>query len=150
MKVNFIPPFVLKSKISTLNSTEQELAIGGVFTGEWEDITQYSEAIVSIYATENSAADGLVVQWSSNGSVVHGSDVFTITAASGKTFSFPCQNKYMRIVYTNNGVTQTNFDLQTVLKVRASKGSSHRLKDDLVEEDDAIVTKSLIAGKSSA
>lgn len=138
------------SAVSTGNSTEVELTIGQTFTGAWEDVLQYSEVIVSVHATENSAVDGLVIQWSSNGTEVHGTDEFTITQNSGKTFSFPCQNRYVRVLYTNNGATQSSFDLQVLLKKYASKGSSHRLKDNLNMEDDAIVTKSMIAGFSTA
>jgi len=138
------------SEVSIGNSTEVELAIWWNFTGEWADVLHYSEVIVSVHATENSATDWLVIQWSSNGIDIHGTDEFTITQNSWKTFSFPCQNRYVRVSYTNNWVIQSHFDLQTILKRYASKWSSHRLKDTLVQEDDAIVTKSLIAGKTTA
>lgn len=137
------------SKVSSLNSTDNGLAINGIFTGTWEDITKYAEIIVTVYADQPSLTDGLKIEWSVDGIDVHGDDLFTIGANSGKTFSFPCQTKYFRVRYFNDGVAALTFHLQTVLKARASKGSSHRLKDVLVQEDDAIVTKSLVAGKTT-
>lgn len=138
-------------KVSTENSTTTLLDIDEVFTGQWVETLGYSEIIVTISAVgANSATDGLRVEWSMDGVDVHDADVFTITASSSKTFSFPCQAQYMRVKYTNDGVAQTDFHLQTLLKRYASKGSSHRLKDALVQEDDAIVTKSLITGFSTA
>lgn len=56
----------------------------------------------------------------------------------------------MRIRYTNDGTAQSVFNLEVLLKRFSSKGSSHRLKDNLNEEDDAIVTKTLIAGRTTA
>lgn len=136
--------------VCTQNSTNTPLGINGVFTGDWQDTLNYSEVIVSVYTDKSSITNGLVIQWSADGVGIHGDDVFTISASSGKTFSFPCQNRYVRVVYTNDGVAQTYFTLQTLLKRFASKGSSHRLKDALSQEDDAIVTKTLIAGKTTA
>lgn len=147
------PEFIIASKshICIDNSTSTPLGVNAVFTGNaWQDTLDYSEIIVSVNTDQSSATDGLVVQWSSNGVDVHETDEFTITANIGKTFSFPCNRRYIRVKYTNGSVAQTTFNLETLLKRFASKGSSHRLKDDLNEQDDAIVTKTLIAGKTTA
>jgi hypothetical protein len=138
------------NKSSIVNSTATPLDINGTFTGQWEDVLPYSEIIVSIFTDKPSVTDGLKIEWSKDGVNVHGDDVFTISANSGKTFSFPRQNRYMRVRYTNDGVAQTTFNIETILNTVATKGSSHRLKDNLVQEDDAIVTKSLIVGFSTA
>lgn len=136
--------------VCTNNSTNIPLGINGVFTGDWQDTLDYSEVIVSIYTDKNSVTNGLAIYWSADGITIHGDDFFTISASSGKTFSFPCQNRYVKVVYTNDGVAQTYFVLQTLLKRFASKGSSHRLKDQQSQEDDAILTKSAIVGLSSS
>lgn len=140
----------LPNKISTLNSTSTPLGINGIFTGQWEDVTDYIEISVAIFASVPSLTDGLKIEWSADGINVHGDDVFTISANSGKAFNFPRQNRYVRVRYFNDGVAQASFNIETILSVVASKGSSHRLLDTLVEQDDAIVTKSLIAGHSTA
>lgn len=132
------------------NSTTTPLGINGVFTGAWEDTLDFSEVSVSVYTDKSSITDGLDIQWSMDGVTVHAHDTFTISATSGKQFTFPCNPRYVRVVYTNDGVAQTYFVLQTMLKRYASKGSSHRLKDALQQEDDGIVTKSLIAGFTTA
>lgn len=132
--------------VCTNNSTSTPLGISGVFTGGWQDTLDYSEVIVTVYTDKNSVTDGLDIQWSTDGITVHAHDNFTISATSGKTFTFQCVARYVRVVYTNDGVAQTYFTLQTQLKRFASKGSSHRLKDNLNQEDDAIVTKSQIVG----
>lgn len=136
--------------ICTQNSTNTPLAGNATFTGDWQDTLDYSEVIVSAVSDKTSATDGVVIEWSSHGVTKDEDDVFTLLANAGKTFSFPCNRRYVRIKYTNGTVAQTTFDLQTLLKRYASKGSSHRLADTLSQQDDAIVTKSLVAGKTTA
>lgn len=135
-----------ESNISQANSYSGSLGINQTFTGVWEDCTNYSEIIVTVTASQTSATNGLKIEWSIDGITKDNDDVFTISASSSKTFSFPCQTKYVRVVYINDGVAETNLRIQTLLKRFASKGSSHRLKDNLNQEDDAIVTKSQIVG----
>lgn len=139
-----------KGHVCADNSSSTPLGVNGVFTGAWQDTLDYSEVIVSVGTDKASITSGLVVQWSSNGVTVMGDDVYTISAGSDKTFTFPCQRRYVKITYTNDGTAQTYFYLTTLLKRFASKGSSHRLADNLDQQDDAIVTKSMIAGFTTA
>lgn len=136
--------------ICVQNSTNVPLAGNATFTGEWQDTLDYSEVIVSVVANVASATDGLVIEWSSAGVTKEEDDVFTVPAANGKTWSFPCNRRFVRVVYTNGATAQTTFNMQTLLKRFASKGSSHRLADSLNAQDDAIVTKTLVAGKTTA
>lgn len=128
------------------NSTDSLLLAGGVFLGDWQDTLNYSEVIISVSTDKDSATNGLVVQWSSNGTDINETDEFSILALRGKTFSFPCNRRYVRLQYTNGAVNQGVFDLQTLLKRFASKGSSHKINDSIVGEDDAALTKSVITG----
>ena len=135
--------------ISTGNTSTTILTANSTFTGVWVDVLEYTEIIVSVNTNQNSATDGLKIEWSADGITKHEDDVFTITANVGKTFSFPVNRRYMRVVYVNGTTSQTYFNLETILKQFSSKGSSHRLKDNLSQEDDAIVTKTQIVGFST-
>jgi len=128
------------------NSTSSLLLADATFTGDWQDTLDYSEVIISVISDKGSATDGFVVEWSSRGVVADEDDVFTVLANKGKTFSFPCNRRYVRTKYTNGAVDQGIFDMQTLLKRFASKGSSHRITDSIVGEDDAALTKSVITG----
>lgn len=128
------------------NSTSIALAGNAVFQGLFQDTLNFSEIIISVSSDHDSAVDGLVVQWSADGIVVNETDEFSILANHGKTFSFPCNRRYIRIKYTNGAIAQTVFNLATYFKRYASKGSSHRIKDAIVGDDDAILTKGIITG----
>jgi len=134
-------------EISTVNSTSTPLTAGSVFTGTAEDIRDESVIIVTSYSDVASATDGLMVQWSTDGTNWDGSDTFTIPAAKQKTFTFQPVAQYFRIVYTNGGTNQTEFRLQVSLKSSYVKPSSHRIQDPIIEEDDAELVKSVITGK---
>ena len=132
------------------NSTSTPLGASQEFVGAWQDTLDYSEIIATIYTDKNSTTDGFKIWWSADGSTSDPDpDVFTITAGVSKTFSFPCNRRFVKITYQNDGEAQGVMLLSTALKRFASKGSSHRLADTLNQQDDAIVTKSLVAGKTT-
>jgi len=138
---------VSKGHVCTHNSTSTPLGINGVFTGDWQDTLDYSEIIVSIGTDKASAVNGLQVLWSADGVTVNGNDLFSILDNSDKTFSFPCQRRYVKIIYTNGVIAQTTFYLSTLLKRFGSKGSSHNIKNNIVPDDDAILTKTVLTGE---
>ena len=122
--------------VSTANSSTVTLGIGGVFTGTSEDISQYSTISVTVFSDVASAADGLSLQQSSNGTNWDNLDVFTIPAATGKTFSVGAAAKFFRAVYTNGGTAQASFRLQTIHHIFASKSSSQRPQDARTNDND--------------
>jgi len=133
------------------NSTTVLLGVNGVFNGDWQDALNYSEVTVTIYTNRNSVTDGLKVWWSMDGITADPDpDVYTITAGVSKTFTFPRNRRYVKVTYQNDGIAQNIMMLSTILNPYASKASSHRLLDNLDKEDDAQVTKSMIAGFSTA
>jgi len=131
--------------ISTNNSTDTPLGIGGVFTGTADEINGYGIIYINVYSDQGSATDGLQVEQSSNGTNWDHCDEYTIPAAKGKNFSINPFAKYMRVIYTNGGIAQTEFRLQVIMK-NSGKPSSHRIQDPIVDEDDAELVKAVITG----
>ena len=138
---------VAEGKVDVNNSTSTPLGIGAVYTGTAIETLSFAVIVVSTYSDQASAIDGLQVQQSSNGTNWDHCDEYTITAATGKTFSFQPQAKYYRVVYTNGAVAQTVFRLQTTLKKTYVKPSSHRIQDSIIDDDDAELTKAVLTGK---
>ena len=139
---------VLSGKLCATNSTSTPLNADAVFTGTAEEITDYGYIFVSTYSNVASATDGLSVQQSTDGTNWDNTDDYTVPAATGKTYSFQPASRYFRVVYTNGGSDQTAFRLQTICKKTASLASSHRIQDNIVDEDDAELMKSVITGKN--
>lgn len=137
----------LASLVDAGNSTTTNLAPNATWTGQWVDTSIYGTAIVGIIVDQNSATDGLVVEYSAGDEVVEQHDRFTILANNGKTFSFGMANKMMRVKYTNGTIATTKLNIQTILKTAYIKPSSHRIADSIVGDDDAELMKAVITGK---
>jgi len=134
-------------RISKLNSTSTVLAWGWVFTWTAENIVDVWVIVISVIASHISAINWLSVQFSSDWTNWDITDVFTIPATTGKTFSFQPAWKFFRVVYTNGATLQTYFRLQTLLKATYVKPSSHKIQDAISTDDDAELTKSVLTGK---
>lgn len=134
--------------ISETNSSTLTLTSGSVFTGTAVDTLNYGMIVVSLKSDQASATDGLSVEFSIDGTNWDHTDIFTIAANTGKTFTFQTVARFMRVIYTNGGVNQTFFRLQTTLKPVYVKPSSHRIKDSISGEDDGELVKAIITGEN--
>ena len=105
----------LNNKISTGNSTTTPLGIGGVFTGDWEDITQYPAIAFASLSDQASAADGVKFQWSADGSTIIHEQSTSALANVEVTRQVMLEARYFRIVYTHGAVAQSSFEIQTIL-----------------------------------
>jgi hypothetical protein len=141
---------VTPGHVSTNNSTTDTLNAGIAFTGEWENIANFGVIVISVTSNVASATNGLMVQFSSDGTIagIISDDEFTLAAGAKKTWSFQAAAKFYRVVYTNGGTNQTSFNLQTILKPYYVKPSSHRIQDSIVDDDDAELVKSVLTGQS--
>lgn len=133
----------IQGDVSAANSTTVALGAGGVFTGEWVEILNYGIVFINTYSDVASAGDGLCVQQSSDGVNTDHDDCYSVAAATGKNFSINPHAQYMRVVYTNGIVDQTEFRLQTIIKGN-SKPSSHKINDDLAGDDDSELVSAIL------
>jgi len=122
--------------ISTVNSTAVTLAANGVFTGPAEDITEFADVRLLVFADQPSAVDGLQLQQSANGTNWDSIDAFTLPATTGRPFSVGASARFFRVVYTNGATAQTAFRLQTKLYKAYGKGASVRPQDARSNEND--------------
>ncbi len=142
---------VLSGYVDDNNSSSTPLSAGATFTGVATEVLDYGIIYVNVYSDQESATDGLEIHFSSDGTTWRAGlgDVFTIFANTEKTFSFQAHKRYFRVVYENGGTNQTEFDLQTILKKGNGKPSSHRIQDNITDEDDAELVKAVLTGKKA-
>jgi hypothetical protein len=136
--------------VDTSNSTSTPLGVSGVFTGTFVEVLDYLHITLQVKSDVASATDGLVIEWSPDGTNIDESDSFTVPLNKGKVFTFGPQAQYYRIKYTNGGSAQTFFRLQTILKTGLQKASSHRISDQINTQDDAELVKSILTGENTA
>jgi hypothetical protein len=137
----------IQAVISTNNSTTTPLGANATFTGTSEMTNGYGIIYINVYASVASAADGLLIEQSSDGINWDHDDKYTVPALSGKNYSINPYARYLRVSYTNGAVAQTAFRLQTILKTNGIP-SSHRIQDAIVDDDDAELQKAVLTGKA--
>jgi hypothetical protein len=135
------------SVVDTGNSTTTPLGISGVFTGTAIDVTEYGTVTVAVFSDQNSATDGLSIEFSVDGVNWDHSDTYDYVASTGKVYKVGKVARYFRIVYTNGLIAQTELRLQVMLEAAYTKPSSHRITDEISTQDDAELVKSVIAGE---
>lgn len=139
---------VLDSMICNLNSTYTPLLADDEWVGTAKETLRFVEISVAIYSNVGSAIDGFHLDVSMDGVIWYEGDVFTIPAATLKTFTFQASTRYFRCHYINGGSDQTVFQLQTIVRKTRGKPSSHRVQDSIATDDDAELVKSVITGES--
>jgi len=133
--------------VDSNNSTNTPLVIDEPFIGMATEINDYGIIYITTKSDVASATNGLSIQQSSDGTNWDHTDEYTINANSGKTFSVQAGASYFRIVYTNGSIAQSFFRLQVILKKGNGKPSSHRVQDDIANDDDAELVKAVLSAK---
>jgi hypothetical protein len=100
------------SVVSTVNTTSTPLGADEVFTGEWEDVTQYSGITATLITDQASAVNGAKVQFSSDGIDIISEQAATVPPNIPLSFTFPPAAKYFRVIYTNGPIAQTVLEAQ--------------------------------------
>ncbi len=136
--------------LCTANSTNTPLAGGATFTGVWEDCKDYQEVNISVISDQNSATNGLVIQWSDDATTIGDTDTFSVYANAGTNYTPNPAFRYVRVVYTNGATPQGTFHLTTILRRGATGGSFHRIDSTLKDDSDARLNLSVPKLKTAA
>lgn len=126
------------------NTSVLPLLANESFTGDWQDCINYQEVNISIDTDQNSATNGLSIQWSADAINVADTDVFTVYANKGTNYTPNSSFRYVRVVYTNGSVAQTRFNLMTILRRSVTGGSFHRISDTLKDDSDGRLNLSVL------
>lgn len=101
-------------QISSGNSTNSILGVSQVFTGQYEDVSDYSTISIILNTDTNSVFNGLELHFSIDG--ISANEIKTFNIQGGGSFSeiISVVSKYFKIMYRNSIQTQTKFNLQTI------------------------------------
>jgi hypothetical protein len=134
------------------NSTSTPLGIGGVFTGIGTDVSDYNSVTIQLFADQDSATDGMCFQFSTDNVNWDDSNDYNldVSVSNVRRFQFPVTAQYFRVKYDNGSVAQTEFRVQTILHNTDVLTSIHRLDTGLTNDRSVTVTKSVIAGETTA
>jgi hypothetical protein len=106
------------SAVDTTNSSTTPLGSGAAFTGTWQNGLFYSALSVQVFADKASAAGGLQIEQSQDGTNADTIDSFNVVASTNFQTTVNLTGKFYRIVYTNTNSAQGTFRLQTVTQTQ--------------------------------
>jgi len=143
---------ILENLIDSNNSTTATLGAGATFTGTGTDVSKYAAVAITIFADQDSAVDGMQFQFSSDNTNWDEVNSYNLDISVSQTrrFQFPVTAQYFRFVYTNGATPQGTFRVQTIVHTTNVLTSIHRINTGLTNDRSVTVTKSVIAGETSA
>ena len=106
--------------VSTNNSTSTPLTAGATFTGTSESILAYGSVSVQVFTDQNSAANGLVIEQSQDGTNWDTKAQYSVLANTPFQQTVNATGQYLQVKYTNGGTNQGTFRLQTIKEVNVS------------------------------
>jgi len=145
----------ISSTVDSTNSSTTPLGSNASFTGSAIDVLSWDRVTVMVFSDQSSASLGLKIEFGPDGTNWYDASTFTFTAGgtspnSGQVFSTAVRGHYMRVVYTNGASAQGSFNLQTILQPTFEGADIIDLQTTAADYQHAMLTKSLIIGKSTA
>jgi hypothetical protein len=132
--------------IDATNSTTAQLAASASFAPAGTDVSQFSSVAITVHSDEDSALDGMVFEFSQDGTNWDDQYTFNLDASTSQTrrFQFPVTAQYFRVNYTNGATPTLALRIQTILHRENILTSIHRVEDVVREDRSAQVMKSVI------
>jgi hypothetical protein len=129
-----------------------DLTANQILVGEWTEILDYSAVSFVLRASQISATDGAVVEFSDDTTspairTLKATIIGTIYGADPIYVALPVQARYFRLKYTNGAFAGT-FDAQTLLKKATESVATAPLGSSLNLFSAAQVVRAVLAGRS--
>lgn len=138
--------------VSTVNSSTTPLAGNATFTGTAEDVSKFG--CIQVYLAADQSGT-LNIDYSSDGTNFDQTESYTFTvvtpgSVTGTSFQFMTEGRYYRLRYVNGASAQLTFRLQTILKVQVGAAEVEAVSIPMIAATDALTTKSVIYGVTTA
>lgn len=123
------------------------LAAGATFQGVGEDVSHYGRAGVAI--TSDNATDGVLTIEVSHDNITWGGPTRTwADTRFGQPHMWNIVEKYFRIKYVNGTTEAVNLSIQVQYSNNIDILLGHQLDETLLDETEAIVTRSVLVGQA--
>jgi hypothetical protein len=136
--------------ISAANSSTTPLGGGAAFTGSYVSVMGYAAVVITIASNQNSATNGVVVNFSTDGIHADDTEEWTFATAGGSEgWATPARAEYVQVVYTNGASAQGSFRLQTILKVAPPTGGITDIEQEIPVGAHAQTVRGMLFGRTA-
>lgn len=135
------------SVADVFNATTTLLGPGGTFTGAYTDVSGFTSVTLLIFSNAASAANGMRLQWSTDGVNLDDEQRFTYAGSAseqGRAIHATVRARFFRIQYINGGSSQTTMRLATLLRRGPAQGSVGSAGIGITTEHDAVIANSVL------
>lgn len=132
-------------KISVINSTAIPLYPSAIFTGQWEDVSNYSTITVFVSSDQNSATDGFEMHYSTD-AVNSDFTKYLSVDNTGSRNQLTVTSRYFKVVYTNGNLT-SNVRIQSMYHHYRNKAIGTNIAQPINDSFDCEVNRSVINGR---
>lgn len=133
--------------LSTGNSTTTPLAADATFTGATEEILNYATIRVMVFTDQDSAAEGLKVQYSTDGVNWDHQHTFTIAANISAHMCVHAEARYFRIQYVNGGDAQSVFRLQVIYNYVSLGRKGYAIIETIKDDESCALVRAVLSAK---
>lgn len=143
--------FTHEATISSDNFSITPLGSGGVYQGNFENVSMYAIFNLVVYSDVDSAIDGLELHWSLDGTTIHRIEKTRLigNVNQGRAFTLAHRGPYFRIKYTNGSTPQSVFALGIVNRDDGTGVITKPLKGSVDAENFAQLVQAGLVGKNS-
>lgn len=142
----------LRNRLSTTafnNRDAATLAANATFQGVGEDVSIYGRAGIAVHS--DNAADGVLTIEVSHDNVTYFGPARTFANTSiAQPHMWNIVEKYFRIKYVNGSTEAQNLSIQVQYSANADILLGHQLNETLLDETEALVTRSIIGGPDTS
>lgn len=134
-----------RSVISTDNVYNSTLTTGNTYTGTWEDVTNYPDIGTLVHTTQTITQ---YIDFSMDGSTVHRTLTFTISANGAIPHKLARIAQYYRVRLANDSGSTATIRLQTILGAYSKSALTTNLSTSLTSSADAEMTRTVLVGET--
>ena len=132
------------------NSSSSNLLANATFTGAAIDMLPYASVQIQVYSDKAGATNGMSCQWSPDGVIWDTARQFTVPAGYWLNFTHSVHGRYFRLIYTNGATTTTTLRIQAIVTKSGLTGEIIPVDAQPVSGCDAVLTKSVMSGRTTA
>jgi hypothetical protein len=132
--------------VSAGNTVETTVLAAATWTGAWESVIHVASINLSVLSNQDGV---LTVAYSRDGVTVDQTQNFPVLGATPRNPIIAPRGEYVRVSFTNNGVSTATLSIETVYRAAAAQVPLVEVRESVASNGLAGVSKAIVEGANS-